>query len=42
LYLAAPAVVEARHAAHELIRATGSDDLMGAYAVVDDLVPRMS
>jgi hypothetical protein len=40
--LSDPAVVEAHEAAQELIRATGTMDLVGAYVVVDDLVHRMN
>lgn len=31
-------VIEAHEAARELIRATGSEDLRGAYEVLDELV----
>ena len=42
LPLTAPAVIEAHDAARELIRATHSKDLVGAYAVVDALVHGMN
>jgi hypothetical protein len=38
LSLTHPAVIEAHEAARELIAATGTTDLVGAYAVVDELV----
>jgi hypothetical protein len=38
LPLTDPAVIEAHQAARELIGATGTTDLVGAYAVVDELV----
>jgi len=37
-----PAVVEAHEAARELMSATGTTDLPAAYAVIDNLVHRMT